>query len=150
VVADRSVRIGNDPTVSDRLAANRASSRGNAVNARKRDANNQDEAGKTLNRAASKLARSANAQIGIVSKPSPAVKARSKAESNPNLDGKVADSGAGAAAEDVADPGKTELKAIAVIVVAVGSRIESVDGIAIGNRNARIARRPKCVRNTLS
>jgi hypothetical protein len=139
--------------VGDRLAANMASDRGNAVNARNRGVSNPKRGGKILNKAASKLGRAANAQIEIVSKPSPAEKDQSKAVSNPNLGGKVADSGAGAAAEVVADSGTIKGKAIAGVVPAeVASRIASASGDAIENkkrnrdRNARIGRRPKCVR----
>ena len=147
----RSVRIANGRTVSDRLAANMASDRGNAVNARNRGASNPNRAGKILNKAASKLGRAANAQIEIVSKPSPAEKDQSKAVNNPNLGGKVAGSEAGVAAEDVADSGTIKAAAnVDASAVAVASRIAIVDGIVSGNPNARIVRRRKCVRFLLS
>jgi hypothetical protein len=156
VVADRSVRIANVRTVTDRLAANMASDRDNAVNARNRGASNPKRGGKILNKAASKLGRAANAQIEIVSKPNPAEKDQSKAVNNPNLGGKVADSGAGAAAEDVAGSGKIKVAAAIadVSALAVGSRSASGDVIENEkwnrNRNARIGRRPKCVSFLLS
>ena len=105
-----------------------ASDRGNAVNARNKGASNPNRAGKTPNKAASKLGRAANAQIETASKPSRAEKDRSKAANNPNLGGKVADNGAGVAAEDVADSGTIKVAAIvAVGAVAVASRIAIVD-----------------------
>jgi hypothetical protein len=147
----RSGRIANGRIVSDRLAANNASDRDNAVNARNRGANNPNRAGKILNKAASKLARDVNAQIGTVSKPSPAEKARGKAVNNPNRGGKVAASGAVAVAEVVAPSGTIKVKAIAgVVLVEVGSRIASADAIVNGKRNVMIARRRKCVSYHLS
>jgi hypothetical protein len=127
----------NGPVASDRLAANSANNRGNAVNARSKAGNKPNRAMKILNKAANNPGRAVNAQIVTASKLSRAVKAWSRAANNLNLGGQAADNEADEVAEGVAINGMIKVKTIVGgAAVAAVSRIVSAGGN--GSRSAKI------------